>query len=328
MTTTLKGKAKYALLSYLAGVSSATRQEVLDGAMRQCSPSCKLETLQQSGRYATVRSYLGATLSELVRSGEVIRDGRGYRLAQSGDIMIRRSDVERKLRATLKQRSATKESLLHTMHRLMGTDATSSPIDDQLLCETVESLLDEMLTHEEIRIEQGRYTIQTSTHRVKETMTLEELRIAFFDLLSARGGPAFEVYVAGLLEKLYMMRGDRVMLSETTGGSADGGIDVELHVKDALGFIDRILIQTKCRIRNHVTEKEVREFYGAMCAKQGSRGMYVTTSTFHPTAQNFLSAIDRIVGIDGEALLHMAIEVSYGIRTTKSGYRIDTRIFE
>ncbi len=319
MKTTPKGRAKHALLSYLAGVSSATRQEVLDGAMRDYSPS---------GRYATVRSYLGATLSELVRSGEIVRGGRGYRLSQSSDIVIRRSDVERKLRATLKQRSATKESLLRTMHRLMGTDATSSLRDDRLLIETVEGLLDEMLLREEIRLVQERYTMPTSIRPTVDVMTLEELRFTFFDILSARGGPAFEVYVAGLFEKFYMMHGAQVILSETTGGSADGGIDVELHIKDALGFIDRILIQTKCRMRNHVTEKEVREFYGAMCAKQGTRGMYVTTSTFHPSAQNFLNSIDRIVGIDGEALLRMAIESSYGIRTTKSGYRIDAQIFE
>lgn len=327
---TPKQKATGAILSYLSTVPSASRKEILDAAMRSLGIGTgkgKTNTPNPKGRYGTVRSYLGATLSELVRTGEVARGGRGYLLGDDGEIAIERAVVENKLRATLARRPYTEAELHRSVARLLGTDATQSLADDEKLALTVRELLRTMLAEGEIVRRDGCYTLVPKKRCPDGVYDEHALRIHLYELLWERGGPAFEAYVAGLLEKYYLMRGSEVLLSETTGGSEDGGIDVEVHVRDPLGFVDNILIQTKCRARNHVTEKEVREFYGALCAKQGSRGMYITTSTFHPSAENLLDSIDRIVGLDGSRLFAIILETSYGICKAKGGYRIDYDIF-
>ena len=325
---TPRRKAERAILTYLSTVASASRKEILDAAMRpygmgKMNPDSK----SLKGRYGTVRSYLGATLSDLVRRGEVSRGGRGYLLGDDGEIAIERAVVENKLRATLKRRAYTEAELVRSLGRLLGTDATRSTLDDARLASTVHELLSSMLAEGAISLSDGRYTLVPKQKRADGIYTEHTLRIHLYEFLWERGGPAFEAFVAGLLEKYYLMRGYEVLFSETTGGSADGGIDVEVHVKDPLGFVDSILIQTKCRVRNHVTEKEVREFYGALCAKGGSRGMYITTSTFHPSAENFLDSIDRCIGIDGSRLFELVLLTSYGIRRVKDGYRIDYDVF-
>lgn len=76
-----------------------------------------------------------------------------------------------------------------------------------------------------------------------------------------------------------------------------------------------------------ITEEEIREFYGAVCAKNDSRGIFVTTSVFHPGAVKLLLSIENCVGIDGEKLFYLAEKTSYGIRLTKEGYRFDNSVF-
>jgi restriction system protein len=112
-----------------------------------------------------------------------------------------------------------------------------------------------------------------------------------------------------------------------TGGSNDGGIDVVVDTRDGLGFFEHVMVQAKCRERTHVTEKEVREFYGAMNASGSTRGIYVTTTYFHESAENFLDSCADLVGIDGEKLFELIKKTKYGIKMCEGGYTFDTAIF-
>ena len=67
-------------------------------------------------------------------------------------------------------------------------------------------------------------------------------------------------------------------------------------------------------------------FYGAVCAAQGSRGIFATTSDFHPMAKKLLESIDNCVGVNGEKIFMMAIECQYGTRRRGGKYYIDTKI--
>ena len=330
--TTMKNartKAKNAILSYLGTVGSATRREVLDGAILLFGLSKEeLEGKNQSGRYGTARSYLGATLSELVRLGDVGRGGRGYLLNKEEAVLIREDETERKIRASLKNRAFTRRELLRHLENIFGTKETKSTEDDDALECMVDAILVRLTEEGEVTLENNRYFLTPKTPCEKCPKELDDFKIAFFDLLSARGGPAFERYIAGLLEKYFLMTGKEVLFSETLGGSNDGGIDVRVDVIDSFGFVDHILIQTKCRSKMHVTEKEVREFYGALCARGGSRGMYITTSTFHIGAQNFLDSLDNVVGVDGEKIFSLALQTRYGIQQSRAGYLFDTKVFD
>jgi restriction system protein len=154
------------------------------------------------------------------------------------------------------------------------------------------------------------------------------LRRRYLALLHRQGGAFLERFAVRLLEDYFRRTGRTVTLAEVTGGSADGGIDGRLHTVDGLGFSETVLIQTKCRKADlHVTEREVRGFYGAVCAAGGSRGIFVTTSYFHGGAKKFLDGIPNYVGIDGEKLFSIVKLCSFGLVHTAGGYTIDKRIF-
>ena len=73
--------------------------------------------------------------------------------------------------------------------------------------------------------------------------------------------------------------------------------------------------------------KEVREFFGAMTAQGGTRGIFATTSAFHPGAVRFLNSIPHCVGIDREKIFEIAEKTAYGLKKTKNGYVLDPTIF-
>jgi len=85
------------------------------------------------------------------------------------------------------------------------------------------------------------------------------------------------------------------------------------------------MVQTKNRSEVAV-ETDVRGFYGAVCAKQGSRGIYAITSHFHSGAQAFLDGLDDCIGVNGDRLFSMALECSYGIKKTANGLAVDEKI--
>ena len=162
--------------------------------------------------------------------------------------------------------------------------------------------------------------------RLPATDDSDKLRRHFLVRLYARGGAYLEQYAMNLLIKYYQDSGKVIRGSQVTGGSADGGIDGILEITDWLGFRECIMIQTKCRGSIQVTEKEIREFYGVVCSRNGSRGIFITTSTFHDSAKKLLAAIDNCVGVDGEKLFLMACRCHYGIRAGARGDEIDPEI--
>ena len=80
-------------------------------------------------------------------------------------------------------------------------------------------------------------------------------------------------------------------------------------------------------MRAQINEKEVRGFYGALNALGGSRGLYITTTSYHYGAKKLLDSIDNCVGIDGDKLFELIKKTEYGICKTKNGYTFDTAIF-
>ena len=85
------------------------------------------------------------------------------------------------------------------------------------------------------------------------------------------------------------------------------------------------MVQTKNRI-DISTETDIRGFYGAVCAKQGSRGIFATSSDFHPMATKFLDSIDNCVGVNGDKIFSMASETGYGIKNDGTKLLIDNEI--
>ncbi len=131
--------------------------------------------------------------------------------------------------------------------------------------------------------------------------------------LNLRGGEHFEVFSAGLLQKYFEKSGITVCSNNVTGGADDGGVDIQLEIVDRLGFREKVFVQAKQRTTQHVTVKEVREFYGALYAKHGSRGIFITTSCFHKEAEKLIASLPDLVGVDGKKLCEMAEYCAYGL---------------
>jgi restriction system protein len=114
------------------------------------------------------------------------------------------------------------------------------------------------------------------------------------------------------------------------GKSGDGGVDGVID-QDALGM-DRIYVQAKRYADgNNVGPGAIRDFFGSLDRFKAAKGLFVTTSTFSPSAKetaDFLSK--RIVLIDGRQFAKLMIRYNVGCRIEETIYlkKIDEELFE
>ena len=116
----------------------------------------------------------------------------------------------------------------------------------------------------------------------------------------------------------------------TLGRSGDDGVDGVID-QDALG-LDRVYIQAKrYATGNNIGSGAIRDFFGSLDRHKASKGLFVTTSTFSPSAREtaeFLSK--RIVLIDGLQLAALMIQQNVGCRVEDTLYikKLDEEFFE
>ena len=227
------------------------------------------------------------------------------------------------------------------LHKVMGEKVNRSDVFDWVLAKTgalettttrddiiVKSTIGVVLADMEragLIIKEG--SCYTATPKLHNNSKIWKGRGKFLDAIHALGGYFFEEYTVKLLELYYTQLGYLVTKAERTGGCEDGGIDGILEVVDQFGFEEKILIQCKNRsLSNTVNTKEVREFYGCVCALGGTRGIYATTSRFHNEAEELLHSIHNCVGIDGDAIFRIAKKTGYGIKTVNGEDEVDTSV--
>lgn len=105
--------------------------------------------------------------------------------------------------------------------------------------------------------------------------------------------------------------GSRQDAAEAVGGGADGGIDGIIK-EDKLG-LDVVYIQAK-RWEGPVGRPVVHGFVGSLEGRRANKGVLITTSTFSPTAIEYVSTVGKkIVLIDGERLSQLLIENGVGV---------------
>jgi restriction system protein len=114
------------------------------------------------------------------------------------------------------------------------------------------------------------------------------------------------------------------------GKSGDGGVDGVID-QDALG-LDRIYVQAKRYADgNNVGSGGIRDFFGSLDRFKATKGLFVTTSAFTPSAREtaeFLSK--RIVLIDGRLLAKLMIRYNVGCRVEETIHlkKLDEEFFE
>src|SRR5690606_23041427 len=114
------------------------------------------------------------------------------------------------------------------------------------------------------------------------------------------------------------------------GRSGDGGVDGVID-EDALG-LDRIYVQAKrYGDDNPVGPGAIRDFFGALDQFKAGKGLFVTTSTFTPSAIRTVEGLSkRIVLIDGARLTRLMIDHGVGCRVEDTLYvkKLDDEFFE
>ena len=122
----------------------------------------------------------------------------------------------------------------------------------------------------------------------------------------------FEKLVVDLLLKMGY-GGSRSDAGKAIGQSGDGGIDGIIS-EDRLG-LDNIYIQAKRWDDTTVGQPEIQKFVGAMAGRHGSKGVFITTSTFSKNAINYVASVQgmKIKLIDGKELAQYMIDFDIGI---------------
>jgi len=114
------------------------------------------------------------------------------------------------------------------------------------------------------------------------------------------------------------------------GKTGDGGVDGVID-QDALGM-DRIYVQAKrYAIGNSVGSGAVRDFFGSLDRFKAAKGLFVTTSTFSPSAKETADLLSkRIVLVDGRQFAKLLIRYNVGCRIEETIHlkKIDEEVFE
>lgn len=274
-----------------------------------------------------LRSKIGTVINEMHASGVLSLDKEGrYSLVPEKPVAVRIERCESEIIKALSVRSMTKTSLREHIKRALGADKTPSTKDDDKVFTYVGQLLKRLSAEGVLTSDGMLYSLSPKfVAHADDINAMLSLKSDFLARIHRRGGEFFENYFMALIEKYVAKHGKQVIECYVTGGSEDGGIDGVLKTRDALGFRETVMVQTKNRVEI-TSETDVRGFYGAVCAKQGSRGIYAITSDFHPVAKKFLDELDNCVGVNGDRLFTMALECSYGIKKTADGLLVDERI--
>ena len=167
--------------------------------------------------------------------------------------------------------------------------------------------------------------IMRVAHKQVETSLAQDL----LDRVRAAPPAFFERLMVNLLLSMGY-GGSAVDAGRALGRSGDDGVDGVID-QDALG-LDRVYIQAKRYAEgNNIGAGAIRDFFGSLDRHKATKGLFVTTSTFSPSAKEtaeFLSK--RIVLIDGEHLSKLMIRYNVGCRIEEVLHikKVDEDFFE
>ena len=112
--------------------------------------------------------------------------------------------------------------------------------------------------------------------------------------------------------------GSREDAAQHLGGTGDEGVDGRIS-QDALG-LDVVFVQAKRYAADNVIGREkLQQFVGALHGQGASKGIFITTSRFAATAEEFVSRSlsPKIVLIDGDGLAKLMLKHRIGVRVER-----------
>lgn len=247
------------------------------------------------------RGLIGSVLSELVGNYDITYKSGCYSLNREVPVVLIESEIKDYVKKLLRAgEPLTKKEIFLLAVANFGTDRTKTAKDDNQLRSYVGDFLSKLKNSGVITLEDGKYAFAPEKQPVFDSFEV------YIKSITANGGEFFERYAAMLLKKYFELHDTKVISCNVTGGSDDGGVDIEIRTEDMLGFRDFIAVQAKARSHAQVTVKEVREFIGAMHTKGATRGIYITTSSYHNEAEKLINDVANVTEIDGVKLYGIA----------------------
>lgn len=125
--------------------------------------------------------------------------------------------------------------------------------------------------------------------------------------------------------------GSREDAAEHIGGVGDEGLDGRIN-QDTLG-LDIVLVQAKRYARDRVVGRQLlQQFVGAMHGQGATKGVFITTSRFAGTAEDYVQSGSqlKLVLIDGNQLADLMLRYRIGIRVERQAnvLALDNNYFE
>jgi restriction system protein len=180
---------------------------------------------------------------------------------------------------------------------------------------------------------------QPEATNLKELTPDEVMRSASNELQQALGAELLSKILASppdFFERLVVQLliamgygGSAIEAGKALGKSGDGGVDGVID-QDALG-LDRIYVQAKRYTDNKVSSGEIRDFFGSLDRFKANKGLFVTTSSFSPSAKETADLLSkRIVLIDGPQLTRLMMRFNIGCRIEETIHikKLDEDFFE
>ena len=304
------------------------RRELIEKAISSLCPDVsKLCNSELGGAYTRLRSSVGIVINDMEKKGIIeMSSGGKYIRKTDKTVAIRIDECEEEILKLVSSAPRTKVEIREYLTSFFGTDTTPSARDDNQLSTYIGQILKNLVSDGSFAVRGGIYSIAPKKYAyIKNKAEMLDLKATFLSRVHSHGGEFFEYYFLKLVEKYLLRFGKTIIESYVTGGSDDGGIDGVIRTRDALGFVETIMIQTKNRT-DTMNETDVRGFLGAVYAKRGSRGIFATIADFHPMAIRLIDSVDELVGIDGAKVFSMACDTSYGIKREGDKLVIDDEI--
>ena len=319
-------KKIYSSIAFLLDRSMLSREELLIGVCSRIMSARERDGELFVGGETKLRGEVGAVIDELISAGLIECRSDCFRLTAASPVILRAEACEKEILRELAKSPLTKSELRARLAVTLGTAKTLTMKDDNILTSLMGRTLARLESFGLIRLIDGAYTVEESkSAKLDDIDALLTVKGELLSRIHSRGGEFFEHYFMTLLGKYMVKHGKRVTSNKVMGGSADGGIDGIIDTVDSLGFKETIMVQMKNRLES-TNETAVRGFWGSVCARGGSRGIFATTSDFHPSAHDFMDSIDNCVGIDGDKIFSMACECLYGIKRRGGKLAVDTRV--
>lgn len=187
---------------------------------------------------------------------------------------------------------------------------------------------DYLMQYEEVRQFVNRHNEQPENQtKPKESTPLENIdqsikmissRVSdeLLDMIISKDPAFFEKLVLDLLDKMGYAYDKESIIS--TDYSGDEGIDGIIN-EDQFGF-NSIYIQAKKWNRSSVGRPEIQKFLGAVAGQGGTKGLFITTSTFTREAIDYAKKQlqVKLILVDGKMLTDLMIKYNLGVSVVQT----------